>query len=614
MSRLTIESRTLVEQGYDVLAQRVAQRVTAMPAEQCPVDFTYSLGHLFASESCGKCTPCRVGLRQATRLLKKILEGDGEQADLVLLRKTAQTLFDSADCAIGFEAGRMLLSSLDDFAEDYESHIKRDACATKHFKYPPCQAICPAHVDIPGYVALVNEGRYADALRVIRNDNPLPTVCGYVCEHPCEAACRRSLVDSPVNICGLKRFAADNAPADKPRPNQPATGKSVGVIGGGPAGLTTAYYLALMGHDVTIYEQRPKLGGMVRYGIPDYRLPQESLDRDIDFILATGVRAECGVSIGKDIPLADLRAKHDALCLSIGAHTDKKLGIEGEQSRGVISAVTFLRAAGDGAPIDLTGKRVVVVGGGNVAMDCTRTAKRLGAASVECVYRRRIADMTALSEEIEEAMAEGCQISPLKAPVRIEADENDEVAALIVQPQLISTVKRGRPAPINADAPEERIPCDVVLVAIGQAIESKPFEYVVQTERGKLLVNPDGSTMLSSHHGEGLILFAGGDAISGPATVIRSIASGKVAAANIDAALGYQHDVFDEVDLPQVKPTLLATGRVELADRNFTEAAKDFDIAKVGMTVQGAVQESARCLHCDHHGFGAICGKGASKW
>ncbi|MDO4182160.1 MAG: NAD(P)-binding protein [Coriobacteriia bacterium] len=613
MSRLLIENGSVIDNGYTGLGQRIAQRVVAMHAEQCPVDFALSMVRLCSAQSCGKCTPCRVGLFQAAQLMEYILAGAGEEEDLERLRQVAQTMLDASDCAIGFEAGRMLLAALDSFAADFQAHVQHDRCDVKHFAYVPCQAECPAHVDIPGYLSLIAAGRNADALRVIRNDNPLPTVCGYVCEHPCELSCRRAMVDSPVNICGLKRFAADNAEAHTPQPNQPSTGKKVAIIGGGPAGLSAAYYLQLMGHACTIFDVRPKLGGMVRYGIPDYRLPQDKLDEDINFILATGVEARTGVAVDAE-QFAALMKEYDAAYVSIGAHTHKSLGIEGENARGVLSAVEFLRAAGEGAPVDLTGKRVVIVGGGNVAMDCTRTAKRLGAASVECVYRRRIADMTALQEEIDEALAEGCQITQLQAPVRIEVDEQDQVTALITQPQLIGEVKRGRPAPVPADLPEQRIPADVVLVAIGQAIVTEPFEFLIPTARGKFVARDDGSVEPVSLMHEGCLVFAGGDAVSGPATVIKAVAAGKVAAANIDEGLGFAHNVFDEVELPEPAPTLPATGRVELTSRTFAEAAQDFDIAKLGMTAQAALQESNRCLHCDHHGFGAVCGRVMFKW
>lgn len=608
MSRLTIETRTVDAAGYERLAAIAGARLAALPPEQCPVDFTVALIRLYLSESCGKCTPCRVGLAQCAAILDRILAGDGKPDDLELLRKTARMIYEIADCAIGFETGRTLEAALEAFAEDLTSHVEHDFCSRMVSASAPCRDTCPAHIDIPGYLACVRAGRPTDALRVIRNDNPLPTVCGYVCEHPCEIACRRALVDSSVNICGVKRYAADTAEPYAPPAVAPATGKSVGIVGGGPAGLTAAYYLALMGHCVTVYDQREKLGGMVRYGIPDYRLPQEKLDADINFILETGVQVRTNCAVGTDVPFAEVSQAHDAVYLSIGAHLDKKLGCEGENARGVMSAVAFLRAAGEGAPVDLAGKRVCVIGGGNVAMDCTRTARRLGAQSVECVYRRRIADMTALPEEIEEAMAEGCQITQLEAPLRIEADEAGSVAALITQPQIIGEVKRGRPAPRAAAAPERRIPCDVVIVAIGQAIDTAAFEGAIETQWGCIVANEDGS--ISQTKG----LFAGGDAVSGPSTVIKAIAAGKVAAANIDAALGFAHDVHDAVDIPPACAALGPTGRVELKNVNFAEATKNFNIAKLGMSDEEALQETSRCLRCDHYGFGATCRKEELAW
>lgn len=609
MARLIIEEASAAEAGFKQLSQEAARRIVAMPADQCPVEFTQSLTRLFLSESCGKCTPCRIGLAQLVQLQQEVLDGVGTTETVELIASTAQGILDSADCAIGHEAARMVLKSLRSFEGDYRSHAERDLCSAERNAYVPCQGTCPAHIDIPGYIALVNAGQYEDALRVIRNDNPLPTVCGYVCEHPCEFTCRRSLVDDAVNICGIKRYAADHASPYAPQQNLAPTGKKIAVIGGGPAGLSAAYYLQLMGHDVSVYDQRSKLGGMVRYGIPDYRLPQEKLDQDIDFILSTGVKAFTNTTIGTDLTYEDLANDFDAIYLSVGAHDENKLGCPGEDAENVLSAVRFLRAAGDGLAPDLTGKRVVVVGGGNVAMDCTRTARRLGAASVECVYRRRIADMTALPEEIEEAMAEGCQISELMAPIRIEADATGAVRALVVQPQYIGAVgPDGRPKPQAANVAEVEIPCDVVIVAIGQKINTDAFAHVIATERGRILANDQGA--LADHNG----LFAGGDAVTGPATVIRAIAAGKVAAANIDEALGFHHNVHDEVTIPAPLTTRPATGRVEQTNRRFAEAIKDFDIAKNGMTQDEVEQETSRCLRCDHHGFGKVCGKEALVW
>ena len=285
------------------------------------------------------------------------------------------------------------------------------------------------------------------------------------------------MIDDAINIRGLKRFAVDNA-GDVPQPAcAPSTGKKVAVIGGGPSGLSCAYYLALMGHKVTVYEERSKLGGMLRYGIPNYRFPRHLLDAEIESILSLGIEAHTGITVGVDIWVQELQKEYDCLYIAIGAHQGKGAGIPGEHSKNVMSAVEMLRGIGDGDMPDFTGKHVVVIGGGNVAMDVTRSSIRLGADKVSCVYRRRIEDMTALPDEVTGAMAEGAEMLTLMAPVRIETNENDEAVALWVQPQIPGEAdKTGRPRPEKADLPEERIEADTIVVAIGQGIEIAGFE------------------------------------------------------------------------------------------------------------------------------------------
>ena len=610
MSRLSIETPGHAQTVVEGLYRDVERRISASPPGLCPVDMALSFLRLCHAQTCGKCVPCRIGLGQLTSLLEQVLDSTAEPETIDLIEKTARVILDTADCAIGYEAARMVLQGVQGFRDDYLSHVESGRCLFGLNQPVPCVALCPAGVDIPGYIALVRAGRYDDAVRLIRKDNPFPTVCGYVCEHPCEARCRRRMVDDAVNICGIKRFACDHATNTTPPPCAPATGKRIAIIGGGPCGLSAAYFLALMGHSVDVYDQRPQLGGMLRYGIPDYRLPVDRLDSDINFILSTGITVHTNTAIGRDIPFTEIENQYDAVYIAIGAHNDKKLGIDGESSPGVYSAVQLLRDIGEGRIPDFQNKRVCVIGGGNVSMDATRTAIRLGAQHVTCVYRRRVTDMTALAEEIEDAQSEGCQILPLQAPDHIETDENGRVTALWTRPQIISEYGAdGRPRPKDAQQPRFRIPCDIVIVAIGQAIDAKPFEQVTPVVRGKIQAESDAFVPNTPH------VFAGGDAVTGPATVIRAVAAGKVAAANIDQHLGFHHMITADVEIPPAHLTNSpACGRVELRNRPLAGCIDNFDLVKCGMSEEEAQQETSRCLRCDHFGYGIFKGGRTSKW
>ena len=611
MSRLSIETPGRAQNVLDGLHRDMERRIGASAYGLCPVDMSLNYLRLCHAQTCGKCVPCRIGLGQLEVLIEQVLDRTATMETINIIERTAKVIADSAGCAIGYEAAHMVLKGIRGFREDYEEHVQHGRCISV-LSYPvPCVSACPAHVDVPGYVALVNEGRYEEAVKLIRKDNPFPSACAYVCEHPCEAHCRRAMVDDAINICGLKRFAVDHAKAEPAKILYEKTGKTVGIIGGGPGGLTAAYYLAQMGHQVTVYEQRPKLGGMLRYGIPDYRLPQEVLERDIEHILTTGINVITDVSIGRDVTMEDIQKSYDAVYISIGAHNDKKIGIEGEDAENVVSAVSLLRRIDEGNAPDFTGKRICVIGGGNVSMDATRTAKRLGAESVTCVYRRRVDDMTALAEEIEEAMAEDCQILPLQAPARIEKDAEGKVAALWTVPQIIGPDgKDGRPKPIPADVPEFRIACDYVIVAIGQAIDARPFEAIgIKTFKGMIQAE-DTSSVADVDN-----VFAGGDAVSGPATVIRAVAAGKVAAANIDAYLGFEHKIKTDVVVPPAHLTNAPPcGRVNLKSHCTPDCKGNFDLVVEGMSRKEADQESERCLRCDYFGFGSFRGGRTGEW
>ncbi len=616
MSRLKISTPNKAQLTVERLYKDLERHIIASPPGLCPIDLQLSFLKTCHAQTCGKCVPCRVGLLQLAKLMEDVLENRADLKTLEMIEVTANNITDSADCAIGYEAAHMVLAGLDGFREDYLYHIEHGKCSYSITQPVPCVALCPAGVDIPGYIALVGEERYADAVKLIRKDNPFPTACALICEHPCEARCRRNMIDSSVNIRGLKRMAVDNARANTvPVPEKAeSTGKRIAIVGGGPGGLSAAYYLELMGHHAVVFETKNKLGGMLRYGIPNYRFPRERLQEDIDAILSTGVEVHTGVTVGNDeddISLEKLREEFDAVYIAIGAHTDKKIGIEGEESKGVMSAVEMLRNIGDETPPDLKGKRVVVVGGGNVAMDCTRSAIRLGAASVGIAYRRRQEDMTALPEEVEGAIAEGAELYSLKAPHKIEADENGNVTAIWVEPQIIGPIDAwGRARPVKSEVELLRIPCDVVIVAIGQGIESRHFQDSgMPVKRGTL----DAESESGFRDIPGV--FAGGDCVTGPATVIRAIAAGKVAAANIDEYLGYHHVISCDVEIPQVsyedkKPC----GRINLSEREACERKHDFDAIECSMTKQEAAQEAGRCLRCDHFGYGNLKGGRAAIW
>ena len=612
MSRLSIITQNKAQATVEELYKDLERRISASPPGLCPVDLASSFLKLCHAQSCGKCVPCRVGLGQLQKLMEQVLDGQTDLSVIDLIEKTARNIFYSADCAIGYEAARMVLKGIRGFRDDFEEHILRGRCKFELNQPVPCVSQCPAGVDIPGYVALVAEGRYGDAVRLIRKDNPLPAVCGLICEHPCEVRCRRTMVDDPVNIRGLKRFAVDHA-GDVPLPVPAvATGKKVAVIGGGPGGISAAYYLTLMGHEVTIFEQRKKLGGMLRYGIPNYRLPREELDREINHLLSLGIHVKTEVTVGEDPNIADLREEYDAVYIAIGAHIDRKIGIEGEEAQGVISAVELLREIGDDEMPDFTGKEIVVIGGGNVAMDVARSAVRLGAKRVRIAYRRRRVDMTAMEEEIEGAIEEGCELLDLHAPLKIEVDENGRAAALWVQPQIIGPMKHGRPIPMVSEKAPVRLACDIVIVAIGQGIESKEFEKQgIPVKRGVIEAMSWSGVKTKDITG----VFAGGDCVTGPATVIRAIAAGKVAAANIDEFLGYNHVISADVEIPRVRlDDNHSCARVNMKVRQASERIKDFELIEEGMTCEEACQEARRCIRCDHFGFGILKGGRIEKW
>ncbi|MCA6214171.1 FAD-dependent oxidoreductase [Thermococcus bergensis] len=395
----------------------------------------------------------------------------------------------------------------------------------------PCQEGCPAHSDVQGYLALIAMGKYHEAVKLMKEKYILPAVLGRVCPAFCEDACRRNLVEEPLAIRQLKRFAADYDLEHGPWMPEipPSTGKRVAVIGGGPAGLACAYYLRIMGHEVTIIEAMPELGGMMRYGIPPYRLPRDVLDKDIATVINTGIEVKTNTVLGKDITLEELRKEYDAVFLAVGAWKGRKMGIEGEELEGVMQGIEFLRKVNMGEEVKL-GKRVMVVGGGNTAMDVARTALRLG-AKVTVVYRRSKEEMPANPREVEEAEEEGVEFIFLANPVKIHGNGRVEKVEL-VRMKLGEPDESGRRRPIPIEGSNFFLEADNVILAIGQYCDDSFLKKLgIEAKRGKAVV--DEVTLQTSIEG----VFAGGDLVLGPSTVIESIATGRRAALMIDLYL-----------------------------------------------------------------------------
>lgn len=604
MARLSVAPRAKDDSKFAAFLDEYERRVEATPPGMCAVAMQLDLLRAGGCQTCGKCVPCREGIAHIEMLLEEVLAFSADSDALDEIRAQATVVRDTADCAIGWHAAEVLLAGLDSFKEEFENHVKQGKCREGVAQTVPCETLCPAHVNVPAYIALAGLGDYAGAIGMIRKDNPFPTACAFVCEHPCENRCRRTLIDAPINIRGIKKFAVDQLAADQvptPAPAAP-TGKKVAIVGGGPSGLTCAYFCALMGHEVHVLEMRKQLGGMMRYGIPAYRFPRERLDEDIRAIVSAGnvsVHTECRIDAEG---MRRLSEEYDAVYVAIGAQGGKTLKLDGADAEGVMSAVDLLTKIGDDEYPDFTGKNVVVIGGGNVAMDCARTSVRAGAASVTVAYRRRLEDMTALRAEIDSAMQEGVEMMTLQAPDHIEV-ENGQAVALYTQPQFIGPVKRGRPAPQKADKPPVRVPADVVLIAVGQDIESAPFEEAGMQADRTYFEADDGLKSVGSLDN----VFVGGDCQVGPKTVIIAIGAGKVAARNIGDYLGFNHELDCGVEVPPAAANWRQPcGRVNIVERPARERKGDFDAVEVEMSAEEAFQEARRCLRCDHFGCGVL--------
>lgn len=575
-----------------------------MDEDTCMVDLAKFFMEFVQSESCGKCTPCRVGTKRMLEILQRITRGQGKDGDIEELLDLGETIKETALCGLGQTAPNPVISTIKHFRHEYEAHIRDKKCESSVCAAlfdAPCQNTCPSHVDVPIYIDLVRQGQFQEAYEEVYRENPFPVVCGRVCNHPCEARCRRAQLDEPVAIRELKRFASDFAVGPngaKPKTLMaPPTGNKVAIIGSGPAGLTAANYLALKGHSVTVFEALPVAGGMLQYGIPEYRLPKASLKKDIEVIQGLGVQIRTGVRVGKDISFDDLKSDYDAIFVAIGAHKDQKLGIPGEDLQGVMPGAEFLRDINMGNKVNLKGKKVVVVGAGNVAMDAARSARRLGAESVTVVYRRQREDMPAAKEEIEAAEEEGIAFSLMVNPKALKGEDGVLKAVTCVSMKTGEFDASGRRRTEPIEGSDFDLPCDVLVSAIGQMPDTEPFENTgLPIQRRTFKV--DSRTMATSVAG----VFAGGDCQTGPATVVEAIGAGKKAATAIDLYLGGDGDVVPKLNVARKLSAPIIEEKTQRSHGKMAPLARrlnSFTEAELGYDAHTAQREASRCLRCD---------------
>ncbi len=568
--------------------------------DTCMVDLAKFFISFTQAESCGKCLPCREGGQELLSILERITNGEGKEGDIEYMEWLANLMKSGSLCALGQTSPNPVLTTIKYFREEYEEHIKQGYCRAgvcSGLVKSPCQNTCPAEIDVPRYIRAIADGKYGEATAVIREKVPFPATLGYVCVHYCESRCRRGQLDEAIAIKELKRFAAENDDGtwkkniNKPEP----TGMKAAVIGSGPAGLTAAYYLARRGHEVTVFEALPVAGGMMRVGIPDYRLPPEVLDREIKEIEDAGVTIKTGSPVES---LDELKRQgYDAVFVSVGAHKGSTMGIDGEDLPGVLDGVDLLRNINLGHKVKV-GKRVMVIGGGNVAMDAARTAVRLG-ADVTVVYRRTRNEMPASDEEIDEALEEGMKIEFLTNPTGVAASDSG-LKVTLVRMKLGKVDESGRRRPEPIDGSEYTAEFDCVVKALGQE-SVVPDKFGLETARGGRIVT-DKYTLATSREG----VYSGGDASRGPASVIEAIADGRQAAVSMDLYLGGEGNIEEELvlpegELPPLNPDEIESDkyRPELKLLPAEERIKSYAKVLLGFDEKCAKDETKRCLRCD---------------
>ena len=584
-----------------------------MNEDSCAVDMARFFMDFCQDESCGKCTPCREGTKRMLQILVNITQGKGKEGDIELLEEMAPIIKDASLCGLGQTAPNPVLSTIRYFRKEYEDHIRNHRCdaavCTALFK-SPCQHTCPIEMDIPSYIALIRDNRMEDAYKVLLRTNPFPSVCGRVCDHKCQTKCRRGKMDEPIAIKFLKRFITDNAPRPKIEPVPVTRKEKIAVVGAGPAGLTAARDLALRGYKVTVFEELPEPGGMLRWAIPAYRLPRNILANEIADVTALGVEIKCNIRVGRELSFNKLKKNYDYVYMAPGAHKSQKMGVAGEDTPGVYGGVEFLRDfnAHEDAWVkgDKTmGSKVAVIGGGNSAIDAARVALRLG-ADITILYRRERKDMPAANEEIIAAEDEGIKIEYLVAPLKIEA-KNGKVAGITCERMKLGEFDRsGRKKPVAIPGSAFTLAVDAIVAAIGQA----PDLTFVPKDSGISVNKWDSFDLAAGSKSQttDARFYAGGDAVTGPDTVIGAIAAGHQAARDMDAAIrlaggepAYEEPPAEEkIDIPLIiDEESEEAPQGKMPELHGPERKISFVEVELGFSMEDAVKEAARCLRCD---------------
>ncbi len=584
-----------------------------MDENTCMVDVAKYFLNFLRDESCGKCMSCREGTQRLWEIVTKICEGRGEMKDLDLLEELAEAVKDASMCGLGQTAANPVLSTLRYFRNEYEDHIKKKRCPAmvcKEIVSAPCQSICPTNQEASVYIALIAQERFEEAYQVILKDNPLPSVCGRVCDHQCESVCRSGEFGEPIAIRALKRFVMDwaieNGKDTLPIQTPKRHNIKVAVIGSGPAGLAASYTLNMLGYDVALFESQAVVGGMLALGIPEHRLPKAVLKSDIDFILKSGVLLKTNTALGKDFTIDDLiRQEFKAVFIATGAHKSMKLAILGETAEGVIPGMELLSQVNLGKEVPL-GKNIGIIGGGNAAIDAARVAIRhKNTEKVSILYRRTRKEMPAYEEEIEDALEEGIEIQYLVTPIKI-LNENGKVTGVeCIRMELGEMDESGRRSPVPISGSEFSLKLDTIIPAIGERPDTS---FIHEKDEIKLsrwdTIITDEETGATSREN----VFAGGDVATGPSTVVKAIGTGKRAAESIDNYLQGK-PIAREYKLSRpsvyIPPVQLTEEEIENAQRSEIprlpsgERRKNFKEVALTLTKEMAVREARRCLRCE---------------